>query len=108
MITPIGAESADEEIGMFLNSRTTPKERKTIEPIVLEKNRIKPINAMDERLMQKRVQEVLLAVERKLKHFHLFTEDTSYHTSVKYRAIRSWITSRTQKESENDYSFQQR
>ena len=49
MITSAGIESTDEEVSKFLNSRSTPKERKTIDQAVVEKNRIKPINAMDER-----------------------------------------------------------
>ena len=48
-ITPGGTESTDEEVSKFLNSRSTPKERKTIDLAVIDKNRIKPINAMDER-----------------------------------------------------------
>jgi hypothetical protein len=49
--TPAGSDSTDEEIAKFLSSRSTPKERMTIEPVVVKMNRIKPINVNDERLL---------------------------------------------------------
>ena len=92
-ITPTGSKAADEEISNFLScNRLSEKERKLIDTLVREMNRVKPINAMDERLMQKRVSDILHAAERKLKHFHLFTKCKSHHGSKKYKAIRSFIT----------------
>jgi hypothetical protein len=76
-----------------------------IDPVVVKINRIKPINANDVRLMQKRVVEVLLAVKGKLKHFHLLTDDNSYHYSKKYKAVRSFISNQTEKDTNFGFSL---